>query len=375
MTILLSLLLSLRLVLAPALADTPPAPAISAPAISAPAISARAPLPEGWITAEGPWLRVHAAPGDQRVADRLVAAGSRQLPELSARLGLPVGAPVEVYVAPTEQAFRTLQPGATPDWADGTAWPRQGLVFLRSPAIRSGTAAPLEQVLMHELAHVLVGRAFVKPPGERGPGDPPRWLQEGVALYLAGEVTADRQELLRRQLPGALLSFAQLDEGFPDDPLTAQLAYAQSGDLIGMIAAERGEAAIGVLIRELAAGEPMPVALRRATGESPVRLEDRWRARWSDPWQKIPSLGELALYAAGIGAMGIALWRLRRRQARILARWEQEEALEARYLQSRGSQKQSWEQPWDPPARPQGRRVRWRTGLPGHDPLEYRWTQ
>ena len=374
MTILLSLLLSLRLMLAPAHADTPPAPALAAPTSAGPASAhPAAQAPEGWITAEGPWLRVHAAPGDQRVADRLVTAGSRQLPSLSARLGLPIGGPglgpVEVYLAPTERQFRTLQPGATPDWADGTAWPRQGLVFLRSPAIRSGTAAPLEQVLTHELAHVLVGRAFIKPPGERGLADPPRWLQEGVALYLAGEVTLDRQELLRRQLPGALLSFAQLDEGFPDDPLTAQLAYAQSGDLIAMIAAERGEAAIGVLIRELAAGEPMPVALRRATGESPIRLEERWRARWSDPWQKIPPLGELALYVAGIGAMGVALWRLRRRQARILARWEQEEALQdARREEIRRVEEARR-------ARSHARRVAWRTGLPGHDPLEYRWTQ
>ncbi len=327
MSILLALFLSLRLLIAPWIGTAAAAPM--------PAANHQHPapvtVPAGWGVVESPWLRVHAAPADQRAADRLVTAGSRQIPELSARLGLPAGGPVEVYLAPTAAAFRSMQPGSPPDWADGTAWPRQGLVFLRSPAIRSGTAEPLEQVLLHELAHILVGRAF-------GGEQPPRWLQEGVALHVAGEMGPDRTALLMRQFPSALIRFEALAEGFPDDPLTAQLAYAQSGDLIGMIAAEHGEAAIGRLVRELAAGEPMPVALRRVTGESPVTLEERWRARWTDPWQKIPSTAELLLYMGGIGAMGAAAWRTVERRRRIFARWEQEEEQERRLQEQRRAQ-------------------------------------
>ena len=327
MSILLTLILSLRLLIAPwigvAMAAPMPATNHQHPAPVS--------VPADWVMVESAWLRVHAAPADQRAADRMVTAGSRQIPELSARLGLSVGGPVEVYLAPTAAAFRSMQPGSPPDWADGTAWPRQGLVFLRSPAIRPGTAEPLEQVLLHELAHILVGRAFNGEP-------PPRWLQEGVALHVAGEMGPDRMALLMRQFPSALLRFEALAEGFPDDPLTAQLAYAQSGDLIGMIAAEHGDAAVGRLVRELAAGEPMPVALRRVTGESPVTLEERWRARWTDPWQKLPSAAELLLYMGGIGAMGVAILRMTQRKRRILARWEVEEERERHWQEQRREQ-------------------------------------
>ena len=65
-------------------------------------------------------------------------AHSRQLAK---RLGVPMGRPVDVYLAPDEATFRSLQPGTIPDWADGTAWPTRGLVYLRSPRIRAGTAS------------------------------------------------------------------------------------------------------------------------------------------------------------------------------------------------------------------------------------------
>ena len=86
---------------------------------------------------------------------------------------LPVGRTVHVYVARTQEQFRTLQPGNAPTWADATAYPGMGTVFLRDPKIRIATDEPVEQVLDHELVHILLGRAFA-------PAIPPSWLQEGV---------------------------------------------------------------------------------------------------------------------------------------------------------------------------------------------------
>jgi hypothetical protein len=71
--------------------------------------------------------------------------------------------------------------GPSPEWADATAWPELGAIFLRSPDIRVGGDEPLEQVLDHELVHVLLGRAF-------GDEQPPIWLQEGVAQVLAKQL-------------------------------------------------------------------------------------------------------------------------------------------------------------------------------------------
>jgi hypothetical protein len=86
-------------------------------------------------------------------------------------------------VVASDADFRALQPGQPPTWADATAYPAAGPICLRAPALRSGTDTRLEQVLDHELVHVLLGRAFA-------PAQPPTWLQEGIARVFAGEVGA-----------------------------------------------------------------------------------------------------------------------------------------------------------------------------------------
>lgn len=274
----------------------------------------------GWWQEDGLYLRVYASMEDRQVASRLATAGNRELPRLSKRLGLPIGTQIDVYLAPTQADFSKLQPGVPPDWADGTAWPQHGLIFLRSPSVRPGTAEPLEQVLKHELVHILVGRAF-------GHQIPPHWLQEGLASYIAGEVTYERTGELGSHMPNTLLNFAALEQGFPRDPLLARLAYAQSGDLVAFLAARHGDASLGALVREMAEGTPMTVALRRVMGESPVQMEREWMERWENPIGKLPALGGL-LAGAGMTVAGVlAIRRIRRRNQQKLERWEREEQL------------------------------------------------
>lgn len=294
----------------------------------------------GWWREDGLYVQVYSSSEDRRTAGRLAVAANRELPKLSARLGLPIRGSTRIYLAASQQDFLKIQPGRPPDWADGTAWPKLGLVFLRSPGIRPGDAAPLEQVLVHELVHILVGQAF----GEK---EPPHWLQEGLASYIAGETGPERTASLIAHSPDTLLRFKDLEEGFPTDPLVARLAYAQSGDLIAWLANRYGEGVLGELVRKMAAGESMTVALRQATGGSPIDLEAAWRERWSDPWFRVPeALGGLTV-AVLVGG-GIAAWfRIRRRNQKRLEKWEKEEqAVFLRAAQRRAmlEQERAWRQ-------------------------------
>jgi hypothetical protein len=273
-------------------------------------------LAEGWQPEDGLYIRVYAFDGDQETAKRLSRHGNRSLPELADRLGLSIGAgSIEVYLAPTQEAFDAIQPGAPPDWADGTAWPQHGLIFLRSPHIRPGSAESLEQVLDHELIHILVGRAF----GDRAA---PRWLQEGLATWLAGELTLDRTKLILEQ--STLLPLSALSEGFSQDVLTARLAYAQSADFIAMIEHDYGQDALKNLVRIMASGVPAPEALRKVTGISPVELESRWLARWAAPWVRLPAKLEVAAWGVGLVGAALALVRRKKRNEARLKKWERE---------------------------------------------------
>lgn len=309
----LTLLLFLVAGLARAQPTWAPAPEVleEAPIVAAP--------PGGWWTEDGVYAAVHGDAADRATVRRLADRAAVSVPRLAAQLGVPAGTQIDIYVA-APGAFHAIQPGTAPDWADGTAWPRSGLIFLHSPRDRSGVAESLDTVLDHELVHILLGRAFA-------PRVPPRWLQEGMAQYYAGELGPPTAETLSSaHLAGGLLPLATVVNGFPADAGLARIAYAQSADLIGWIGTEYGRGALTALVAEMQAGAPAPQAILRVTGKDLDTLEKAWGARWSDPllWGK-------AILSSGLlwGVLSVLLvfggWRRWRRGKQKLARWEAEE--------------------------------------------------
>ena len=255
----LSILLFLFLNLFPAFA----APSWNQPAdidVAAQSRLAPPPITDHWIRIDSLYTTVYAEPADRKTALVLARYASERIPEIAAQLHVPAGDALEIYIAPSEEAFHRLQPGRVPDWADGTAWPHNGWIFLHSPRARSGIASPLTQVLDHELAHILLGRAF-------GARPVPQWLQEGVAQLVAKEYTYDKfQTLSAGTLGDNLLSIHELSRGFPDNPFRAKLAYAQSADLVAFLFNNYGERALQVLVQELSSGAHIDDALIAATG-------------------------------------------------------------------------------------------------------------
>ncbi|MEZ4321561.1 MAG: peptidase MA family metallohydrolase [Myxococcota bacterium] len=292
------------------------------------------PIPAGWETVRGPFVVFHGASEDLDVLLRLSRHAEQVLPQLSRDLKVPLGGTTHVYLADSDTRFRALQPGRAPTWAEGVAYPSLGLVLLRSPSIRHGQSEPLEQVLRHELVHVLLGRAFA-------PNQPPTWLQEGLAQVWAGEVGPETTRTLSQGVAsGSLLSLAGLSRGFPADPIRARVAYAQSADLIGWLRDEYGEAAVGELIRQLANGAEIEGAIHSATGDFIDDIDRRWRNRLESSGL---SLGVLANTDLLMGLGGVLLVvggvARRRRFHQRLAEMEAEEAalddLIAQYLQNR----------------------------------------
>jgi hypothetical protein len=230
-------------------------------------------VPPDWTTVPGTFVRVHG-PADR--VDQLVRIAnhaSTAFPALGTRLHLPLGDTVSIYVVETAEEFRDLQPGLPPGWADATAWPGIGAIFLRTPELRAGTDEPIERVLDHELVHVLLGRAFA-------PDQPPSWLQEGIAQVTAGEFGPEAAQTIASG--GPLMHLSQLQGGFPRDPVRARLAYAESADFIGWLGATYGDAAVAELIHGLARHHSMDDAMADATGELMPNVEQAWMERLSD---------------------------------------------------------------------------------------------
>lgn len=297
-------------------------------------------LPESWVVEASPFLRVYAEAGDAAEAARLARHGTKSVQALAARLGVPVGDTIHVVLAPDEARFRDLQPGRSPTWADGVAWPASGQIFLKAPRLRADQQTRLEVVLDHELTHVLLGRAFA-------PQRVPTWLQEGTAQVLAGEFGPQTtQKLSEGMAVEGLLSLDSLTSKFPDNPHRAQLAYAQSADFIGWIVKEHGEDSLRTLVKSLVHGDDVRGAMREATGQDLDVVDAAWRARYeSGTAFSFAALADSPIWwALGAGALiGAGLLRRRRFNQR-LAEMAERERREAELLEAvlSGPQGRDW---------------------------------
>ena len=112
------------------------------------------------------------------------------LTDLGTRLGALEQVTAEPKIAVTltsnREAFREAQSSmsAVDHWAAGTAYPAQGKIFL---SIDPHDFFSKEDIAVHEIAHIAVYRAA-------GKRRLPRWFEEGLAIYLAGEELVTRVE-------------------------------------------------------------------------------------------------------------------------------------------------------------------------------------
>ncbi len=295
------------------------------------------PPPPGFQTIPGTAVDVHVHPGEEKLGLILSRHAAASLPRLAEALAVPIGDRVAVFVAQDDDEFHAMQPGRTPEWADATAWPERGSVYLRRPRARQPEARPLGTVLDHELVHVLVGRAFE-------PKQPPRWLQEGLAQVYANELGPHTAEALTRgAAESRWYTLEELHLAFPRDASDAAVAYAESGDFVGWMRDEYGDAGIQTLIRGLVAGRTIDGAVYGVTGQPLAKVERAWRShldlegttRWLTLGTWFFGVLLVALFV-GVG------FQRRRRQRHRIERMIAREEREAEILAAIERERASW---------------------------------
>jgi hypothetical protein len=217
------------------------------------------------------FIILHTA-ADERVAGELERESLGIRERIIADIGVDFSERTEVRICPSIEAFREAQPGGrwVPLWAVGTAYSSENVIVLCSPRAVKGRRVDLLQVFAHEFSHIALGRAL---DGVRIPV----WLNEGLAIYEAGEWTFSRIAVLTRAaLTNRLIPLPILARSFPDEPGPAELAYAEGFMFVSFLINKIGQGAFHRMIRDYTRYGDLEGALRRGTGMGLAELEEQW---------------------------------------------------------------------------------------------------
>lgn len=264
-----------------------------------------------------PRLEVEAPPEYRALARELEALpAERFLPIVRLVGSEQAGPPIRVHLATEDSA----EAQAADSWVAGYAYGALGRVVLlveRTPPYPDGS---LEELLDHEVAHVLISRAA-------GHRRLPRWFNEGVAM-VAGHSWGleDTSRLTLAMVTRSELPLAEIDRMFAGHSGEVARAYALSGALVRHLLHRYGRRTVAIIVTAVRHGVDFDEAFRRATGSTVAELEDSFWSRHSFWYRWVPLLGSSATIWVGVTLLALIAFRRRRqRDAEIRERWEREE--------------------------------------------------
>jgi hypothetical protein len=226
-----------------------------------------------WKTKVGKVVRLHWYEGDDAFAERALKIGDDAIAKASKLLGVTESEPVDFFVYASEKAFYAAAGPGTRENVGGFALPEIRTLFaLITPdeinATWVGTVVP------HELTHLVFDTAVTNPYHY-----PPRWLNEGVAVYLSEGNAPDYRSQLRKGVADRrILPLEALSGLFPAAGDQFFLAYAESVSAVAYIVDTYGQDGLVKLIQAYAAGVSDDQAFQAGLGVTLAEVEAGWLA-------------------------------------------------------------------------------------------------
>jgi len=232
--------------------------------------------------AESTRLVIEPQPGLRPSANRLGAGPHPWVAGVMELVGLDAPGPdIRVVLAPESSPLARAVPAWVSGYTDGVS----NVVVLLAERTPSYPDGGLEEVLAHEVAHVLIHRAS-------GGRRVPRWFDEGLAMLAA------RSWRLRDQTELAL--------------------GLLSGTLVQDLLERYGPAVPRIVLARVARGDTFDEAMRGATGATLLDIGEAFYARQASLKRWIPILTSTAALWFGISVLAIvAAIRKRRRRVKL----------------------------------------------------------
>jgi hypothetical protein len=226
-----------------------------------------------WQTLSNERLTLYWYRGDGDFGEALFRQANHTLDQIENEAGVRVTRPVKIFIYGSHRDLLEAVEVGAHEWTGGQAFTEHGVIVINvSPNdLDFGLIA-----VPHELTHIVIDQATDNPYG-----DIPRWLDEGLAVYMSGELDSPfrgyRSLVALYAKQNRLMTLQTLSSSFPADPELANQAYAQSGLVVEFIIQNYGKEAMAKLLNIFAQGSLYDDALREALGMDTWELDNAWR--------------------------------------------------------------------------------------------------
>jgi Peptidase MA superfamily len=226
-----------------------------------------------WKTVSGPVVRVHWYQGTTDFGKRALAIGEKGIDNAAKLLGVAENDPVDFYIYADQDAFyNALGPGTRENVGGEAHADIRTMFALITPD--EIDASWVGVVVPHELTHLVFDTA-VKNPYHF----PPRWLNEGLAVYLSeGYTDAWRASVANAVRADGIIPLDGLAGQFPTTSDQFFLAYGESVSAVDFLVRKHGTDALVKLVRSYSDGVTDDEAFQKGIGQDVAGFQASWLA-------------------------------------------------------------------------------------------------
>ncbi|MBL4688970.1 MAG: hypothetical protein JKY37_30545 [Nannocystaceae bacterium] len=231
-----------------------------------------------------------------------------------------------------EHAGGVADASGMPRWVAGVAHSSTGEILIARYG-PDGDRTNLEELLKHEMSHVVLYRAL-------DGREVPRWFNEGVAENFTGSLSLSRAQTLATAVFGpGVPDFERLEQHFRGtDSVDASVAYAAARDFVSFLRGQpNGDMHLRQVISEVRDGHKFEVSIIKAYDRSLEELSTEWRSGLRGRFVWYPMIAGGGLPFALVAPLIALAWVRRRRVladgwARLEAQDEAERAARSALL-------------------------------------------
>jgi hypothetical protein len=262
-----------------------------------------------------PRIEIEAPAEFASLRRRFESLDTERLAGITERVGLEDPGPViRVVLAPESSE---LARDAAP-WIAGYARGGEVVIFpARSPGYPHTS---LDDVLRHEIAHILIARAS-------GGQSVPRWFNEGLAMSTERSWRIeDQTRLLYQLVAGPAESLSQLERLFSGGESRQARAYTLASAFVRDLLEQHGQDAAGKILARMRGGETFDRAFIDVTGLTLDAAESEFwkRQRVWTTWAPLLTSSAVIWMIVTIIAL-LAIRSRRRKDAALHRKWDEED--------------------------------------------------